>query len=168
METIAHVFDTLLGLSAKTANDLTIAQTCARAIVVYLILIAYVRFGKKRFLGEATAFDAILVIVIGSVSSRGISGTAPFGSSLAATFVLIAMHWVISYFTKDWPALGTLLKGHDTPLIRNGRIDRKALADAHMAMDDLKEDLRQQGVNDPKQVKEARLERSGKLSVIKK
>ena len=77
------------------------------------------------------------------------------------------MHWVISYFTKDWPALGTLLKGRDTTLIRDGRIDHEALSDSHMAMDDLEEDLRQQGVDDPAKVKEARLERSGKLLVLR-
>jgi uncharacterized membrane protein YcaP (DUF421 family) len=37
-----------------------------------------------------------------------------------------------------------------------------------MSEDDLAEDLRQQGVNNPGEVKEARLERSGKLSVIGK
>jgi uncharacterized membrane protein YcaP (DUF421 family) len=37
-----------------------------------------------------------------------------------------------------------------------------------MSDDDLAEDLRQQGVSNPEKVKEARLERSGKLSVIKK
>jgi uncharacterized membrane protein YcaP (DUF421 family) len=168
MGSAPHLLDAALGLSADKPFELGVAQVCARAFVVYLVLIAYVRFGKKRFLGEATAFDAILVIVIGSISSRAISGTAPFGASLAATFLLIAMHWVISYFTKDWPALGTLLKGHDTVLIKNGRIDHKALSQSHMAMDDLEEDLRQQGIDDPKQVKEARLERSGKMSVVKK
>jgi uncharacterized membrane protein YcaP (DUF421 family) len=168
MQTISHFLDTLIGLSATEANELTAGQVCARAVIVYLILIAYVRFGKKRFLGQATAFDAILVIVIGSIASRAISGTAPFLASLAGTFVLVLVHWIISYFTEDSSALGTLLKGHDTVIIRNGRVDRKALHGAHMSPDDLAEDLRQEGVQHPGDVKEARLERSGKLSVIKK
>jgi uncharacterized membrane protein YcaP (DUF421 family) len=37
-----------------------------------------------------------------------------------------------------------------------------------MSRDDLEEDLRQQDVEKPDQVKEARLERSGRLSVISK
>lgn len=52
-----------------------------------------------------------------------------------------------SYFTKDLPALGAFLKGHDR-LVKNGRIDRKALAESHMTMDDLEEDLREKGVED--------------------
>jgi uncharacterized membrane protein YcaP (DUF421 family) len=37
-----------------------------------------------------------------------------------------------------------------------------------MSNDDLHEDLRDKGVKSPAEVQEARLERSGKLSVIKK
>lgn len=168
MQTVSHFLDTFIGLSATKAEELTAAQVCVRAFVVYLTLIAYVRFGKKRFLGEATAFDAILVIVIGSIASRAISGTAPFFASLAGTFVLVLVHWIISYLTEDSASLGAILKGHDTVIIRNGRVDRKALQGAHMSPDDLAEDLRQEGIQHPSEVKEARLERSGKLSVIKK
>jgi len=167
MDAIANVFDFFLGLSATRAEQLTTAQVCLRAAVVYLVLIAYVRVGKKRFLGEATAFDAILVIVIGSVASRAISGTAPFVSSLAGTFVLIMMHWLISRVTSSSSFLSFLTKGRDTVLIRDGTIDKAALRGAHMSDDDLNEDLRQNGVASAAEVKEARLERSGKLSVIK-
>ena len=168
MSTLASFLDVALGLSAVKAEELSTLQVGVRAILVYLILIAYVRVGKKRFLSQATAFDAILVIIIGSVASRAISGTAPFFASLAAAFMLIVMHWIISYFTMDSKTLGDLTKGHDTLIIENGRPHRPGLRSAHMANEDLAEDLRQQGVERPEEVKEARLERSGKLSVIKK
>ncbi len=158
----------MLGLSVIKADGLSILQVCFRAFVVYVVLIGYVRFGKKRFLGRATAFDAILVIIIGSIASRAISGTAPFVASLAGTFILIVVHWLISYFTEASPTLSYLTKGHDTVVIRNGRVDQRALRDVHMSRDDLDEDLREEGVRSPREVKEARLERSGKLSVIKK
>ena len=167
MERVANWLDAALGLSLK-ADQLGTIQVCLRALAVYLVLIGYVRLGKKRFLGEATAFDAILVIVVGSLASRGISGNAPFIASLAATGTLIFLHWVLSYYTEDSPTLSYLVKGHDTVLIRNGRVDRKALRGAHMSEDDLAEDLRQEGVDSPSDVREARLERSGKVSVIKK
>ena len=102
MEALWRTIDTLLGVSATKAEELTIGQVCLRAVVVYIVLIAYVRFAKKRFIGQATAFDFILVIIIGSISSRAISGTAPFFASLAGTFVLILMHWIISYFSRSF------------------------------------------------------------------
>jgi uncharacterized membrane protein YcaP (DUF421 family) len=168
MESVMSLSDALLGFSATKADELSMLQVCLRAVVVYLVLIGYVRFAKKRFLSEATGFDAILVIVIGSIASRAISGTAPFFSSLAGTFVLILVHWGISYITRNSPFLGYVTKGTDTVLVREGTIDRKALAASHMSDDDLAEDLRQEGIETPKQVKVARLERSGRLSVIPK
>jgi uncharacterized membrane protein YcaP (DUF421 family) len=168
VETASAILEAALGLSATKAEELNTLQVCVRAVVVFIILIAFVRFGKKRFLGKATAFDAILVIMIGSIASRAISGTAPFIPSLAGTFVLILTHWIISYFSERSPTLSYLTKGHDTVLVRDGRVDRKALRKAHMSDDDLDEDLREQGVAKPGDVKEARLERSGKLSVVKK
>lgn len=167
MDAIANAFDPLLGLSAVRAEQLTTLQVCIRAAVVYLVLIAYVRIGKKRFLGEATAFDAILVIIIGSIASRAISGTAPFIPSLAGTLTLIMMHWLISWVTRSSPRLSCWTKGYDTVLIRKGTIDRAALRGAHMSDDDLSEDLRQNGIASVAEVEEARLERSGKLSVIR-
>lgn len=89
MATLWTSIDALLGLSATKAEELSTLQVCLRALVVYLGLIGYVRFAKKRFLGEATGFDAILVIVIGSIASRAISGTAPFIASLAGTLMLV-------------------------------------------------------------------------------
>jgi len=168
MESLWNSIDAWLGLSAVKAEELSALQVCLRAMVVYLVLISYVRFAKKRFLGEATGFDAILVIIIGSIASRAISGTAPFVASLAGTFVLVLVHWIISYFTRGSPLLSYLVKGKDTVLIREGKVDRRALAASHMSEDDLAEDLRQEGVDAPLEVKSARLERSGRLSVIKK
>jgi uncharacterized membrane protein YcaP (DUF421 family) len=168
METLWSITDALLGLSATKAEEHSALQVCLRALAVYIVLIGYIRFAKKRFLSEATGLDVILVIVIGSIASRAISGTAPFFSSLAGAFVLILVHWIISYLTRGSPLLSYLIKGKDTVLIRDGKVDRKALAASHMSDDDLAEDLRQEGVEDPRLVKSARLERSRRLSVIKK
>jgi uncharacterized membrane protein YcaP (DUF421 family) len=168
LDLATRALDVVLGLSAGKPEELGVLQVCARAFVVYLVLIAYVRFGKKRFLGEATAFDVILVIMIGSLASRGISGNAPLGATLAAVLLLIAMHWVISYVTEKSPLLSGLTKGHDTMLVKNGRVLHAALRQSHMSIDDLEEDLRQEGVDSVRKVKEARLERSGKVSVIRR
>ena len=168
LATFYDVLDMVLGLSATKAEQLSTIQVCDRAIVVFIVLIVYVRIGKKRFLSSATAFDAILVIIIGSIASRAISGTAPFVASLAATLVLILFHWFISLIASGSKRFSGLVKGHDTLIIKDGTVNDRALRDAHMSVDDLCEDLRQNGIESPSQVKEARLERSGELSVIRK
>jgi uncharacterized membrane protein YcaP (DUF421 family) len=159
--------DHILGLSTKE-GELGFSQMAARALLMYLALIVLVRLGKKRFLASATAFDYILVILIGSVAGRAMTGGAPYFASLLGIFVLIALHWVISAVACRFPRFSQLVKGHATPIIRDSKVDQKALADAHMSIDDLEEDLREKGLTDSSRVAEARLERSGRLSVVKR
>jgi uncharacterized membrane protein YcaP (DUF421 family) len=167
MQEMISFIDRALGLSLQ-AQQLSSGQVACRAFVVFFILLTIMRLGKKRFLGQATAFDAILVIVIGSVASRAISGTAPFLPSLVGTAAIVLVHWVVSLVARDVPALSRLFKGHSSLIVKDGLVHKKELSAAHMSQDDLEEDLRQQGVLSPADVKLARLERSGKLSVVKK
>ena len=159
--------DHLLGLSLK-AEELGYGQMGARAGLMYVLLLAIVRSGKKRFLGRATAFDIILVIMLGSIAARALTGGAPFFPAVAAMAVLVALHWIISFIGRDSSTFGGLVKGHSTTLIKDGYILADNLSAAHMSREDLKEGLRQKGIGDLSEVIEARLERSGELSVIKR
>jgi uncharacterized membrane protein YcaP (DUF421 family) len=166
MNSLETFLELALNLHGK-ADDLTFAQVALRAFLVYGAVIALVRLGKKRFLAQATAFDAILLVLIGSIASRGISGTAPFFASLFATGVLILIHTVFSYLSCKSPAFSGLIKGTPTPIVKHGSLDEKALSRSHMSRGDLFEDLRKKGVTEIAQISEATLERDGTLSVIK-
>ena len=60
------------------------------------------------------------------------------------------------------------MKGEPRLLIRDGRPEREAMSRAHITEHDLDEDLRAEGLDDRGRVKDARLERSGKVSVVKR
>jgi uncharacterized membrane protein YcaP (DUF421 family) len=87
---------------------------------------------------------------------------------MLALVVLVAAHWIFSFAARDSATLSWLIKGAPTRLVHGGKADESALRAAHMSADDLDEDLREKGIDDVSAVAEARLERSGKLSVIKK
>ncbi len=152
-----------LGLDSK---ELGTAQMALRAGVVYAAMVVAVRLGKKRFMGQATAFDVILGIMLGSLASRAITGNAPLGPTLAAAGALLAMHWAFSALALRWHRFGVAIKGRPVVLVREGRADERAMRAAHLTEHDLHEDLRRRGVGRVEQVAEARLERNGDISVI--
>jgi uncharacterized membrane protein YcaP (DUF421 family) len=80
--------------------------------------------------------------------------------------VLVALHWLLSGVALRWHGFGTAFKGHERLLVRDGRIDWEVMRQVHMSERDLWEDLRGKGVRHLEQVAEARLERSGELSVL--
>jgi len=167
MDEAASLLSAALGVGQE-AKEMTVAQMALRAAVVYVVTVAVVRLAKKRFMGRATAFDVILGIMLGSIVSRAITGNAPFFPALAASAVLIAMHWLFSLVAYHWHGFGVAVKGQPRTLVRDGRPDRDQMRRAHVTEHDLHEDLRGEGLEGTDKVKEARLERSGKVSVVKR
>ncbi len=166
MDEIGDALRVALGLGLES-RDINSLQMGLRAAVVFIVTVLMVRLAKKRFMGRATAFDVILGIMIGSIVSRAVTGNGPFLPALVATAVLLGMHWVFSWIAMRWHGFGSLIKDEPRLLVRNGEIDRHEMRKTHMTEHDLWEDLRGKSVSALKQVAEARLERSGNLSVIK-
>ena len=166
MERAYEWLQAALGIGLES-RDLGVVQMALRAAVVFVVTLTIVRLGKKRFLGRATAFDVILGIMLGSIVSRGVTGNAPLVPTLGAAAALMLMHWLFSSIALRWHAFGALVKGRARLLVQDGRPQDQAMRASHMTEHDLWEDLRSKSVSSLAEVKEARLERSGQLSVVK-
>jgi uncharacterized membrane protein YcaP (DUF421 family) len=153
---------------AIDGSHITSAQMATRAVVVYVAVIVIVRLGKKRFLGKGSAFDIILGVMLGAVAGRAISGGAPVVPSLAACAALVALHWLFSLAALKSHTLGSIIKGHSRVIVRDGNIDEQAMRHSHLSIHDLEEELRQHNVASLAKVAEARLERSGHISILTK
>ena len=138
-----------------------------RTVIVYAFTLALVRLGSRRLLAKPSAFDVIVAIMVGSIMSRAINGSAPFGPTLLAGVVLLSMHWAFAVlaFRAHW--VSAALKGTRIELLRDGRVMRDGMRRANITDDDLAEALRLQiHDDDPAQVRVAYMERSGAISVI--
>lgn len=163
---IQSVLDRALGLGLEN-KDINVGQMSLRAVVVFVLAIVMIRIGNKRFMGKNAALDVLLGIVFGSMVSRAITGNAPFLPTLVASLVLVLMHWVLSAIAYRSQWFGTLVKGNDSVLVRDGEIQREAMKKAHITEHDLRESLRTSGKQpDVSQVASAHLERNGDISVI--
>jgi uncharacterized membrane protein YcaP (DUF421 family) len=153
-----------LGLESREIN---IFQMSLRALVVFILAIAMLRIGDKRFMGKSTALDVMLGIVFGSVVSRAITGNAPFFPTLAAAVVLVALHWIFSALAFRSHKIGSLFKGHHRPLVVDGKINWDEMKSAHISEHDLHEAMRLSGsCADVRNVKSAHLERNGEISIL--
>jgi uncharacterized membrane protein YcaP (DUF421 family) len=148
---------------------LQLYQIAARAIVVYLIGLMIVRIGKSRVVARITAIDIINAFILGSLLSRGITGSASISGTTVATAAIVACHWLLTALACRWHWLGTLLKGrYIRPLVIDGKADSVNLRRSHISEHDLMEALRLRGVEDLSQVAHAYKERNGEISVITK
>lgn len=159
-------FNWALGIEA---DRLEAWQMGLRAAVVYPLGIAFVRIAEKRFIGKFSAFDVIMGIMIGSILSRAITGSSPFFATLAAALVLVFMHYLFASLSYHLDWFGNLVKGSGRTLVIEGEIKWEAMRRSHISEKDLMGALRENGrLDDVSQVKLARLERSGNISIIPK
>lgn len=158
----------LIGIEQKIA-ELSIIQVVTRTIIVYGIALGLIRLGKRRFLGGYTAFDILMGFVVGSILSRTITGRENLLSASVVILTLMAIHYVISYFTYHFKDASNIIKNSERQLIKNGEIDQDAMQKSKLGENDLLQALRQKGsVQKPEDVECAFLERDGTITVIPK
>jgi uncharacterized membrane protein YcaP (DUF421 family) len=167
MNAFSEFAQALLGLGVEPKH-LTSLQVSTRGIIVFIATLIMVRISSKRSLAEKTAFDAALIIIIASVLSRAINGSAPFVPTLVVGFVLVLLHRLLALGAYASHTFGILVKGKPVTIVENGRVDRKNMRANHITQHDLEEDMRLDAeIDDLRQIKVARVERSGDISFIK-
>jgi uncharacterized membrane protein YcaP (DUF421 family) len=156
----------LLGIESDTGNIGPLG-TALRAIIIYAFTLAIIRLGNKRFLSKATAFDVIVAIMLGSVMSRAIDGSAPLLMTLLAGAVLLGMHWVFAALAYKTNWFGSYVKGERVLLIEDGEVQREGMRRGSITDDDLTQAIRlKTNQTDPSKIKLAYLERDGQISAI--
>ena len=168
MNTLWNSIGPLLGLGAEPKN-LTFVQISLRGVIVFIATLIMVRLGHKRSLSRKTAFDAVLIVILASVLSRAINGSAAFFATLGGGFVLVLLHRLLATiaFYSHW--FGILIKGEPDVIVHNGNLDLRNLRRNHISSHDLEEDLRLDAkIEDLSRIHAARVERSGDISFIRK
>jgi uncharacterized membrane protein YcaP (DUF421 family) len=164
---IWEMVDRVLGLHLEAAN-LGFGHMTLRAMIVFCVAVVLARVGNRRLLAHNAGFDIMLLVVLGSVLSRGINGQAAFFPTLGVSAVLVGLHHLVATLALHSHWFSQLAKGSPRTLVRRGQVDQAAMRKAKISGDDLEENLRLNGgVSDVREVAEARLERNGSISVVK-
>ena len=167
MNTFSQFLHTFLGIGTEPRN-LTFIQVSVRGIIVFIATLIMVRLGSKRSLAEKTAFDAVFIVIIGSMLARAINGTEAFFPTIGTGFVLVVLHRLFGIAAYYSHVFGILVKGKPMVLVQNGRFERRNMLWEHISKHDLEEDMRLDAETEElSKIQVARLERSGDISFIK-
>jgi uncharacterized membrane protein YcaP (DUF421 family) len=149
-------------------TELTLVQICLRGLMIFVFGLLIVRAGDRRSLSQKTAFDALFIVLLGSMLSRAINGSGPLWLTIAASFALMIIHRTCAFIAHRSHGFGKVIKGTEVPLVRNGKVAWQAMAKCLVSKHDLEEDLRLSAkTEDLSEIRLAQLERSGDISFIK-
>jgi uncharacterized membrane protein YcaP (DUF421 family) len=158
----------ILGLGVEP-KDLTFIQISLRGVIVFIATLIMIRVGHKRSLARKAAFDVVLIVIVASVLSRAINGSAAFFATLGGGFVIVLFHRLFALIAYYSHWFGVLIKGQPDLIIEDGHLILGTMRRNHISRHDLEEDLRLGAKTDKvDNVRASYVERSGDISFIPK
>jgi uncharacterized membrane protein YcaP (DUF421 family) len=130
------------------------------------MIIALRFFGKKE-LSQLNTADIILILLISnSVQNAMVGQDTSLTGGLMAALVLFIINFILKKVLYNFPRLKDLLMEKPEILVHNGKLDFKTLSKLNISDDELKEAMREHGLEHFNQVKLAMLETDGNISII--
>jgi len=143
-------------------------ELIARGSAIYLFLFLLFRFVLRRDAGSVGLADILVIVLIADAAQNGMAGEYKSVSEAVLLVGTIAgWNYLIDWMAFRFPWFARFAEPRVLPLVRHGRVLAENLRREMLTLDELKSQLRQNGVEDIHEVKHARLEANGHLSVIK-
>lgn len=153
----------------STRVELNILQMSIRALVVFLFCVILIRISGRRSFGFGAPFDMIILMLLGSILSRAISGTAPFFPVLASSFAICALHRLLGMLMLKFPSWEAFFKGKKLLLYQNNKFNHKNMSYSLISDQDIQDELAHcPHIDSLDEVSEIYILGNGKLSFIKK
>jgi uncharacterized membrane protein YcaP (DUF421 family) len=161
---------TLLQIDWKSVfvPSLHIGEIILRGTIVYLFIFIVFRV-LRRGAGTLGISDLLVVVLIADAAQNAMANEY---KSITEGLILVTTIVFWDYFL-DWlgyrfPVAGRLVRPAPLLLIKDGRIQRRNLRQEMITEEELRGQLREQGVESLEGVKRSYMEADGSISVIKK
>ena len=138
-----------------------------RATATYLFLLVLIRISGKRTVHEGTPFDFVVALVLGDFPDDMIWGEVPVAQGLVAMGTVMVVHLCVVYASYRSHRFDQLVGSGPTRVLSGGRVLARGLGAARMNTGDLDVQLRHHGIDDRRDVKQAFVEPTGEVSVLR-
>lgn len=138
-----------------------------RTLILYILIIAGVRLMGKRQVGELEPSELVLSLIIADLASVPMQDMGiPLHTGIIPILSLLSLTMILSVLTMKSVRFRALMCGRPSIIIRDGKLDQLEMRRNRLTVDELLEELRNQGYTDLTTVKYAVLETNGQLSIL--
>ncbi|MEJ8852294.1 DUF421 domain-containing protein [Variovorax rhizosphaerae] len=149
------------------AREFPVWHMVVRGTVVYWFLLLVFRFVLRRDVGSMGVADLLFVVLVADAASNAMQGEyKSINDGLVLLTTLIAWNFGLDWLSFRFAWIAKFLEPQPEVLVRHGRVNRKAMKREMITMEELEGKLREGGVESLADVRIARLESDGKLSVF--
>ncbi len=149
--------------------DTPLLEIFVRGSVLYLAIFFLLRVVLKRESGGMGITDLLVIVLIADAAQNAMAddySSIPDGILLVATIVFWS--YALNWLGHRFPRIERFIHPEPLPLIKDGRMLPERMREELVTEEELKSQLRLQGVEDPAEVKAAYMEGDGRISVIER
>ena len=139
----------------------------ARTVILYFLIMLGLRLMGKRQIGELEPSELVLTMMISDLATVPMQDFGiPLLAGVIPILTLSALSMLMSQLSLYSLRFREIICGKPAILIQQGQLQQEAMRKNRYTLDELLEELREQGFSDIRDVKYAVLENSGQLSVL--
>lgn len=147
--------------------DTPLLEIFVRGTVMYLGLFVLLRLVLKRQSGAVGITDLLVIVLIADAAQNAMAANySSISDGLILVSVLIFWNYLLDWLGYHVPFFERIVRPAPLALIRNGVMLRRNMRQELITEEELMVALRQQGLEDPKQVRSAHMEGDGRISII--
>ena len=147
--------------------ELDLTGIIFRVSVMYLYSLALLRISGKQSVGHLTALDFIVTLIIGDLFDDVFWAEVPILQGMVAFAAITLVHILVTYSASRNRSIHRLVCSPPRLVVENGRLAQENLQRERLRAETVQFELRLQGEEHLRDIREARVEPSGKVSVLK-
>ena len=138
-----------------------------RTVIVFAALLTAMRLMGKRQLGELELSELVVAVLISDMAAHPLQDIGiPLLNGIIPIITLLCFELILTGLTNKSIRFHAFLCGKPSILIEDGKINEKEMRKNRFTLDELFEELRQNGISDISCVKYAILETNGSLTAL--
>jgi uncharacterized membrane protein YcaP (DUF421 family) len=143
-----------------------VGELMLRAIIVYVLIFALLRFLGKKHVSQMAPFDLVVLLIISeSVQNALIGDDKSVTGGLVASATIVGVTALVGYASWRNKTVAHVFEGRPRLLVRNGRVLKSVLAREQITHAELLEALRRQCCASLTKVRYAVLENDGDINI---
>ena len=145
----------------------SVAELMLRGTLIYWLLFCIFRFILRRDVGAVGIADILLLVIIADAAQSAMAGGyTTFTEGAILVLTIVAWNWLLDWLSYRSRLVRRFAQPPRLTLVERGILQRRNLRREFITVDELREKLREHGIEDLGDVKAAFLEGDGQISVI--
>lgn len=148
------------------AIETPLLELVARGTVLYFGILVFMRFMPRRTGGELAMMDLVFLLLVAEAAAHALGGYNAVADAVMMIATLMGWNYLLNFLSFHVPFIERLVSAPPLQVVRDGQLLRRNMRREFLTEEELMNHLRQQGVEEIKDVKAAYVEAEGKITVI--